>query len=334
MTEDEWTALLTEVRGNDVDRAVEAARKIEERSTEADIPRLRQLVQDAENFFVRECLAAPLAKLGDFGSLPLLLHAMQRGTDEGYDNDSLSSIIAEIIETHPREAEPLLAEMARTSNDSEREWAAWALGFLPGELAAEHLKTVMQDRCNAVRQAAAVSTKHASRQWGETYPVAARRLRSVTLFASVLICLAWGGHAITSYPLIVIADSDLGAGAMRTYRDAGTMFFWSLAVIILSTRLVVWPRFRIALAFVLVGVFMSILFESNATPIWARWPSLVVLGWSVVLALTEMRWRLTSRDIVILAVAIPSMLVTSDWLARGYLGHTVPPRVVVKERVL
>ena len=129
MTEARWKQLVADLQQVDsVDRAVAAAENLLRESGTEDVPRLRALLKD-ESFFVREAAAWPLSDLGAVIALPELLQALQRGHDEGHDNDGLCSALADLAEGNAAEAFPILKQLAVSDDAALRERAAWLLQF-------------------------------------------------------------------------------------------------------------------------------------------------------------------------------------------------------------
>jgi hypothetical protein len=153
---------------------------------------------------------------------------------------------------------------------------------------------------------------------------AVRVLRFVTLALALLCCAWWGLTAVAGYPLIVVADSDLGSGAMERVRDASALFLLSLAVAALATRLVPRPWLRLVLAVVVLGGLASLPLTSDTFSRSARWPSLAVLG--LVMASTFAEARSLRRQppgplaVVGIGLLLPILLVLTDWRGRVCLG--------------
>jgi hypothetical protein len=151
-----------------------------------------------------------------------------------------------------------------------------------------------------------------------------RVLRFVTLALALLACAAWGFLAVTSYPIIVIADSDLGSDAMERVRDASSMFLLSLAVAGLATHLVPWPWLRLGLAILVLGLLASLTYQSDTFPHSARWPSLAILGLVLATVFADAR-HLQGRPpaplgAVGLGLLLSILLVLTDWRGRVSLG--------------
>jgi HEAT repeat protein len=158
MTDAEWEYILSDLHAvANIERAVKAVETLDKVPDESDIPRLRFLVQHGANFFVREAAASPLARLEGARSLPLLFQALSKGKQEDHDNDGLCAIIADLLEVHQLEVSPLLLRMIATHSTADRENAAWALGWLPAEIAVAPLSKALRDDCADVRAAAAGS---------------------------------------------------------------------------------------------------------------------------------------------------------------------------------
>ena len=174
-----------------------------------------------------------------------------------------------------------------------------------------------------------------------------------TLGAALFACAAWAFFAVTSYPIIEIADG-LGGGARERVGDAEAMLGFSLAAALLATRIIPWSVLRIALILVLLAFLAAHSFESSTTSHAARWPLMAILGLAVVAEWVEVRRPLSQRLhllwflwvalwlpekdhiedshteeipplkplwLLCVAVLVPLLLVLSDWQGRIYLGQ-------------
>lgn len=150
----EWERLVEDLRSDD--RAVRAASVLARVADESRVPDLYRLL-GSDDCFVREAAAEPLARLEGARALPALFTALTRGESEGYDNDSLVGIISELLEDNPQGAAPLVLQMVSAPEWKVREHAAWALGFLPSDVALEPLLVALSDESPDVRSAAAGS---------------------------------------------------------------------------------------------------------------------------------------------------------------------------------
>jgi len=129
MTEHEWTVVVEALRdrGN-VHRAVAAARQLHNTATSEDLPRLMQLLTDDDGL-VREAAAWPVCELAGASALPELLRALQRGFDEGLDNDGFQAALADLVVAHRTEARDALTRLAGSSDKATRDNAAWLLEY-------------------------------------------------------------------------------------------------------------------------------------------------------------------------------------------------------------
>ena len=173
--------------------------------------------------------------------------------------------------------------------------------------------------------------------------------RLIPLGAALFACAAWAFLAVTSYPIIEIADG-LGSGARERVGDTEAMLGFSLAAALLATRIIPWSGLRIALILVLIGILAAHSFESSTTSHAARWTLMAILGLAVVADWAKVRQRLPQlhpfrlvwtavflpdddgiEDVCIqplhplwlicVAVLIPLLVVVSDWQGRVYLGQ-------------
>ena len=155
MDQTEWERRIADIRsgGDDLDRALEASMALKGLTDRSRIPELEHLIQD-DDFFMREAAASPLINLKGLGALPLLLQALERGTQPGHDHDGLALEITELIESHKTEAGPLLLEMLRDPKGQTRSHAAWLLGFISDVVSPEVLTDVLKDLNPNVRSSA------------------------------------------------------------------------------------------------------------------------------------------------------------------------------------
>jgi hypothetical protein len=133
VTKAEWNRTLADLRSLDRERSVKAIRRLNESADKSDLPRLRRLVVEGEDFYVREAAARPLARLDGARALPLLFEALNKGRRENHDNDGLDDTIVGLLQSFPRKVAPLLFRMSASTRDEDRANAAWALEFLAAD---------------------------------------------------------------------------------------------------------------------------------------------------------------------------------------------------------
>lgn len=126
-----WEMTISELEALD-ERSVTAATRLHEEATLEDVPRLINLLEKADNFFVREAAAWPLAELAGVQVLPQLLRAYQKGFDEGHDNDGFTAALLEIPAIFPGAAKAALSELIQSADEPIRGHAKWLLEFCPG----------------------------------------------------------------------------------------------------------------------------------------------------------------------------------------------------------
>src|SRR5688500_6164508 len=126
----QWDCIIADLHDvENVDRAVAACEALDKAADESWLPRLHRLLALGRDFFVREAAAVPIARLQGLRALPRLLHALQRGEDEGHDNDGLTAVISDLVWANPEEAAPMLRRMIRGPGERQRSDAAWLWGF-------------------------------------------------------------------------------------------------------------------------------------------------------------------------------------------------------------
>lgn len=154
----EWKRILADLHAeDDGPRAVAAYEALDKAADESRLPDLHRLLTDSDNFFVREAAAVPIARLEGLRALPDLLRAHQRGSQDGHDNDGLSTVIADLVAGAPQEAAPLLLSMLVDASEKTRSAAAWLLGFVSEVTSPEPLLVALGDPSSQVRADAAGS---------------------------------------------------------------------------------------------------------------------------------------------------------------------------------
>lgn len=123
-----WDKTIAELEALD-DQSVAAAARLHAESTLEDVPRLIELLETADNFFVRGAAAWPLAQLAGVQVLPALLRAYQKGFDEGHDNDGFTAALLEIPAIFPSAAKDALLELAHSAEEPTRGHAKWLVEF-------------------------------------------------------------------------------------------------------------------------------------------------------------------------------------------------------------
>ena len=142
-----WSQLIHDLRGEDVERSVNACQKIDEVADESDIPELYSLLND-KSFFIREAVASPLSRLEGAKALPHLFQAYKRGFQDGHDNDGLTATITDLLEEKAEEIAPLLLEMLHSTDSETRANAAWALGFTASQIKPQILLDLLESENN------------------------------------------------------------------------------------------------------------------------------------------------------------------------------------------
>jgi HEAT repeat protein len=129
MNDRQWQDIVKALRdaGNS-DRAVNAAAALQAGASEDDVPRLIELLSDAD-FFVREAAAWPLSDLGRVDAIPALVRAMHLGTDEGHDNDSLCAALADLVSMNSAAALPNVHALVADADRRNQEAGSWLLEF-------------------------------------------------------------------------------------------------------------------------------------------------------------------------------------------------------------
>ena len=134
MKKEEIDALVLELRSDSPEKVAQAAKRIQDSSTPADVPMLIELLKDSD-FVVREAAAWPLSDMGRVETLPDLFIALQRGFEEGWDNDGLLAAISDMACLYKSEVKTKLIEMSEGADENLNENIEWLLEYCePGHL--------------------------------------------------------------------------------------------------------------------------------------------------------------------------------------------------------
>ena len=122
---------LQDVDGDvDIDGVLEAFYRLDAEVSRADLPLLLEAIQSPKNnFWTRELLSGPIARLGGSTVLEPLFVAFAANKEEGHDNDGFSVFLIEIAES---ETERCIAECNRLIAQPSFEHgdlARWLLTF-------------------------------------------------------------------------------------------------------------------------------------------------------------------------------------------------------------
>lgn len=148
-----WSKIVAEMRGEDVDRMVAASYELDKIATKADLPRLYRLLRD-EEFFIREAAAVPVSRLGGLRALPRLLDAWERGGREGHDCDGLTVPIWSVVENDPAASAKVLLKLIESRSQQRRQSAAWLMGFVSEALQPAPLLNALQSKSPSLRSTA------------------------------------------------------------------------------------------------------------------------------------------------------------------------------------
>ena len=124
-----WDETLADLAARDVDRNVNAAKRLYDECGPEDVPRLLALLREGSDFFVREAAAWPLAGLAGPDVLRDLLIGYQRGFDEGHDNDGFSTALIEAASLFPKEMRAALTDIVASEQEPMRGHAKWLVEF-------------------------------------------------------------------------------------------------------------------------------------------------------------------------------------------------------------
>lgn len=130
MTPSKWKTLVeTMLDSINSKEAVKAARTISKTAEASHVKELYALLK-SDNFFVREAVAEPLARLEGAASLPALFDALEKGEDQGHDNDGLVNTIIGTLEKHKKKAAAFLTGMVKSEKTASRANGVWGMGFI------------------------------------------------------------------------------------------------------------------------------------------------------------------------------------------------------------
>lgn len=116
----------------DVDGVLAAFDRLNQKATAADLPTLlAALASPRNNFWTRELLADPIARLGGPAHLPELFVAQAANVAEGHDNDSLDTSLIEIATLHPNACRDRLTQLLAQADYPHADAAHWLLKFCP-----------------------------------------------------------------------------------------------------------------------------------------------------------------------------------------------------------
>lgn len=113
-----------------IDETLEAFARLKQASTKSDLHSLlNALKSERSNFWVRELLAEPIAELGGCACLPELLDALQRGDDDGHDNDGFCSHLVSLAHSDPAACRNALVSLLAKPGFRHKEAAEWLLEY-------------------------------------------------------------------------------------------------------------------------------------------------------------------------------------------------------------
>jgi hypothetical protein len=130
MIETEINAFFSASDDENPDGVLSAFDQINANATKSDVPALLDAIRSPKNnFWTRELLSQPICKLGGIDCLELLLEALQKGKDEGHDNDGFVASLWTLTDADPRGCRTKLNELLSRADFKQREQALWLLEF-------------------------------------------------------------------------------------------------------------------------------------------------------------------------------------------------------------
>lgn len=98
LSDEEWSRAVADLR--DPDRTLEAVELVDRTADASRVPALYDLLAD-DDWYVRESICEPLARLEGLRALGPLLRAIERGLRDGHDCDGLVAFTYELLEREP-----------------------------------------------------------------------------------------------------------------------------------------------------------------------------------------------------------------------------------------
>lgn len=115
---------------NEVDAVIASFEELKRISTAGDLPELVAAMQsDRSDFWLRELLSEPITQIGGCNYLPVLFDALEKGEDEGHDNDGFCFHLTELAAADPISCRVKLEAMLAKPGHKHKEIAEWLLEF-------------------------------------------------------------------------------------------------------------------------------------------------------------------------------------------------------------
>lgn len=133
----------------DLERAIQAAEQLSKLKDRSRLPALYKLLDETDDFFVREEVGIPILHMDGLKALPQLLAVMRK---DDHDYDGLASEIAWLVEDNAEQAAPLLLEMLRTGTLPERRDAANLLDYASDEIEPDCLLELLSSDDQELRR--------------------------------------------------------------------------------------------------------------------------------------------------------------------------------------
>ena len=116
-SDSEQMFVLKDIDGDvDIDGVLEAFYHLKSTAKESDLSILLKAIKSPRNnFWTRELLSEPIARLGGVSVLEPLLHAYDANTKEGHDNDSFGLNLVELVTREPLRSAAELRRLKKSS---------------------------------------------------------------------------------------------------------------------------------------------------------------------------------------------------------------------------
>lgn len=129
MNNEEWALALKILRDeSDLEKAGQAAVDFPKMVSQDDIPRLVEILGD-NDFVIREIAAVALCELKAISFLEQILVALQKGFDDGHDNDSLQGSLWAMVGANKAAVKAKLSEIRNGADEKLIENIDWLMEF-------------------------------------------------------------------------------------------------------------------------------------------------------------------------------------------------------------
>ncbi len=127
--------VLHDIDGDvDIEGVLEAFYHLNSTATKSDLPiLLRAIKSPRNNFWTRELLSEPIARLGEVSVLESLLNAFHINERDGHDNDGFSAHLSYLVALEPQTSYKELIRLKNDPNFKHEELCDWLLEYIGAE---------------------------------------------------------------------------------------------------------------------------------------------------------------------------------------------------------